>query len=67
MARATPFDNFAGFEVDWRTFTEHKRSGEVITFEVPVISICALIPCGRCYQCGLAVARRMIMREQGKL
>lgn len=69
MARATPFDRFEGFPIEWITFAERKKGGSLITFEVPVVSICAWSPCGSCFQCGIAAAYRTIARlkEKGKL
>lgn len=51
-----------GYEVRWMVVSETKRDGRVFQNEVPVISICMLKPCGRCFECGMASVRRRLKR-----
>ena len=54
----TILDRMIGYDVTWFNYAHTDKSGRVFSAEIPVLPICAIIPCGKCWRCGLAAMRR---------
>jgi len=52
------------FEVTWFNYRSEDRHGRVFAREIGVISICAIYPCRKCFECGLASAKRMMRKAK---
>lgn len=51
-----------GYEIQWMEYAVTEKDGRVFHKEIAVLPICAIKPCGRCFECGMAEVRRRMRR-----